>query len=385
MQHKTGLEEYYIMKHNKKLRYGYTTGSCAAAAAKAAAGMLFSQREIAEVELLTPKGILLHLLIEDIHMEKGRVSCAVRKDGGDDPDVTHGFLVYAEVSKCEKTAEEQIFLDGGVGVGRVTKSGLEQPVGAPAINRVPRQMICREVKEVCGQFGYDGGVRVVISIPEGVEAAKHTFNPRLGIEGGISVLGTSGIVIPMSEAALLSSIRLEMEMKRRNGETCLLLTPGNYGADFLRDHTPIDVERSMKCSNYVGETLDMAVELGFRGVLFVAHIGKFAKVSGGIMNTHSRAADARAELLCAHAIRAGADLETAAALLRTVTTEEAVAILQEKGLTKAVVKEMTEKISFYMKHRTGGAIQTEAVIFSNRFGYLGQTAGAEELLSVFAG
>ncbi len=210
-------------------------------------------------------------------------------------------------------------------MGRVTRPGLEQPVGAAAINKVPRQMIRENVEMVCHQQGYTGGMDVVIEIPEGIEISKKTFNPRLGIQGGISVLGTSGIVIPMSEAALVASIRLEMEMLVKNGAKYLVITPGNYGQAFSKEQmnidltysmkcrkylviTPgnygqafskeqmnIDLTYSMKCSNYVGETLDMARELGVKGILFIAHIGKFIKVAGGIMNTHSRNADSRAE------------------------------------------------------------------------------------------
>ena len=383
MARKNGLEDCFIIRDNKKLRLGYTTGSCAAAAAKAAVCMLLGQKQVVEAELLTPKGIRLYLAIEDIRMTEESVSCAVRKDGGDDPDATDGLLIYASVSRCAPEAGKRVFLDGGRGVGRITKPGLEQPVGAAAINRVPRQMIEKEVLEVCRAYAYAGGIQVILSIPQGEEVAKRTFNPRLGIEGGLSILGTSGIVVPMSEEALLASIRLEMEMKRKNGADFLLLTPGNYGADFLKNRTPIDEKQSMKCSNYVGETLDMAVELGFRGVLFVAHIGKFVKVSGGIMNTHSRHADARAELMCAHAVRAGADLETARRILETVTTEEAMEVIQKKGLQEEVMEQMTEKVHSYLQHRVAGAIQTEAVLFSNRFGYLGETKGAQELLQHF--
>lgn len=205
----------------------------------------------------------------------------------------------------------------------------------------------------------------------------------MGLKVAWSVLGTSGIVVPMSEKALIASIRLEMEMKRKNGAKYLLLTPGNYGADFVKENTKFDVESSMKCSNYVGETLDMAVELGFLGVLFVAHIGKFVKVSGGIMNTHSRHSDARAELMCAHALRSGADLETAKAILETITTEEAMEIIRMHGLQDAVMEQMAEKVHQYMQHRVEGAIQTEAILFSNRFGYLGETKGAEKLAEKF--
>lgn len=383
MARKNGLEDCFVIKENKKLRLGYTTGSCAAAAAKAAVSMLLGEKEVSEVELLTPKGIWLYLDVEDIQRTENGVSCAVRKDGGDDPDATDGLLVYADVSLCETEGEKRVFLDGGTGIGRITKPGLEQPVGAAAINRVPRQMIEEAVLSVCGRFSYTGGIQVILSIPGGEEVAKRTFNPRLGIEGGLSVLGTSGIVVPMSEEALIASIRLEMEMKRKNGAEILLITPGNYGADFLKDGLRIDEKQSMKCSNYVGETLDLAVELGFRGVIFVAHIGKFVKVSGGIMNTHSRQADARAELMCAHAIRAGADLETARAILDTITTEEAMEIIREKGLQEKVMSQMTEKVHASMQHRVAGAMKTEAVLFSNRFGYLGETQGAGELLAHF--
>lgn len=372
-----GLENHFVIQNNKKLRCGYTTGSCAAAAAKAAAFMLLTGHEIHRIDLMTPKKILLHLELLDIRREAESVSCAVRKDGGDDPDATHGLLVYARVKKCGETG---VFIDGGIGVGRVTQKGLEQPVGAAAINRVPRQMISEAVREVCEEQEYHGGMEVEISVPGGEEVAKKTFNPRLGIKGGISILGTSGIVVPMSEAALVASIRIEMEMRRANGMEYLLITPGNYGADFVRGNTKLDVENSMKCSNYVGETLDMAVELGVKGILFVAHIGKFIKVAGGIMNTHSRNADARAELMAAFAVRAGADLETAGAILETITTEEAVSILAEKGLISPTVELVCERVKYYLQHRCGGSIRTEAVLFSNTCGYLGETDGARELM-----
>lgn len=380
MEHKNGLEDCYVIKNSKKLRYGYTTGSCAAAAARAATRMLLLQKQIPEVELMTPKGILLHLLTEDTHLEKDSASCAIRKDGGDDPDATHGLLVYAHVTR---SSQPGVQIDGGRGVGRVTKKGLWQPVGEAAINRVPREMIREAVQSVCEDLDYAGGISVVISVPGGEEVAKKTFNPRLGIEGGISILGTSGIVVPMSEAALIASIRLEMEMRHANGDEYLIITPGNYGEDFLREHMEIDLKNSMKCSNYVGETLDMAVEMGIKGILFIAHIGKFIKVSGGIMNTHSRHADSRAELMAAQAIRSGADLETAKRILDTITTEEAIDILKEKNLTEPVMKLVTEKIHYYLQHRCGGALETEAIIFSNAHGYLGETDGAEEMLKKF--
>ena len=202
--------ERYVVKQNKRLRCGYTTGSCAAAAAKAAAELLLGGENPEQVELLTPKGILLTLTPEDCRRGETWAGCAIRKDGGDDPDATNGILVYARV---EQDNGSEILIDGGTGVGRITLPGLEQPVGAAAINRVPRAMIQNAVEEICEAYDYRGGLRVVISVPQGEEIAQKTFNPRLGIQGGISILGTTGIVEPMSETALIKSIEVEMGVR----------------------------------------------------------------------------------------------------------------------------------------------------------------------------
>lgn len=376
-ERKTGLEDFYILKNNKKLHYGYTTGSCAAAASKAAVQMLLSGENVDEVELMTPKGIRIFLAIEEISRDGDEISCAVRKNGGDDPDATHGILIFSSVKKI---LEKKVVIDGGVGVGRVTKKGLEQPVGAAAINRVPRQMITHEVEEACDAAGYEGGISVVISIPQGEEIAKKTFNPKLGIMGGISVLGTSGIVVPMSEEALIASIRVEMEMKKANGAQYLLITPGNYGTDFCRTQLKLDLENAMKCSNYVGDTIDLAVGLGIKGILFVSHIGKFVKVAAGIMNTHSRCADARAEIFAANAVRAGASLETAKKILDTVTTDEAIEVLMQVNLKEQTMEEIVKRIHMYLKNRAYEALEIEAIVFSKEHGLLGKTEGADALL-----
>lgn len=377
MEHQTGLEMYCVIdEKNHKLRYGYTTGSCAAAAAQAAARMLLTGDRVEEAALQTPKGILLHLLIEDIRMGKKEVVCAVRKDGGDDPDATHGILVYARV---KRTKAFGVHIDGGIGVGRVTKPGLQQPVGAAAINEIPRKMIRENVEAVCREYGYEGGMDVRIEIPEGVEIGKKTFNPRLGIQGGISVLGTSGIVVPMSEAALIASIRLEMEMLVHNGAKYLVITPGNYGEVFSREKMDLNLTYSMKCSNYVGETLDMARGLGIQGILFIAHIGKFIKVAGGIMNTHSKNADSRAELMAANAFRAGAKMGTIRDILDSITTEQSVDILIRDGLLDPVMKEVVSRCEYYLGRRAGENMKVGAVLFSSVHGSLAETSQAEEL------
>lgn len=382
MVQKNGLEDYYVIRNQKKLRFGYTTGSCAAGAARGAARLLLGEDEISEVELMTPKGILLHLEILDRKRSENAASCAVRKDAGDDPDTTNGILVYAEVEKflIRSDMEDRIVIDGGIGVGRVTNPGLSQKVGEAAINPVPRAMILQAVEEIADQYHYEGGLKVTISVPEGEKIARKTFNPRLGIVGGISILGTSGIVEPMSEKALIDSIRVEMTQHAAMGEQYMLVTPGNYGADYLREHMELPFEKNIKCSNYVGETIDMAVDMGVKGILFISHIGKFVKVAAGIMNTHSHSADARMEVLCSNAIRAGGDLACARSILQCNTTDEALRVLDESHILKETMKEVTDRIQFYLDHRSYQQILLGAVIFSNEYGYLGQTANAAELL-----
>lgn len=375
--HLTGLEDTYVIKYNKKLRCGYTTGSCAAGAAKAAAQMLLSGEKTAEVFLHTPKGIRLNLQIEDVSVREEEIACAVRKDGGDDPDVTNGILVYASVRLIP---EKEIRIEGGRGVGRVTKRGLQQRIGEAAINPVPRKMIAEALWEAAGQHGYKGGFSVEIFVPEGEKIAQKTFNPKLGIAGGISILGTSGIVIPMSEKALIASIRVEMEMLKAEGYEYLVITPGNYGESFAKEQMPAVMGASMKCSNYIGETMNIAEELGIKGILFVSHIGKFIKVAGGIMNTHSREADCRAELMAAFALRAGADRKTASAILDTITTDEALEIMEQAGIMKDAMQQAVQRIQYYLQNRVQGRLETEIILFSNTFGHLAQTDQADVML-----
>ena len=371
------MMQEYVFKNNKKLRMGYTTGSCAAAAAKAAACMLLGGKTVPEVELMTPKGIRLNLEVLDARVTAEEVSCAIRKDAGDDPDVTDGLKIYAAVRKKETAGVE---IDGGEGVGRITRSGLEQPVGAAAINKVPRQMIREGVEEICRRMGYEGGMSVTISIPGGDRLAEKTFNPRLGIVGGISVLGTSGIVEPMSEEALIETIRIDVRMQLAQGRKYLVLVPGNYGLDYLNEFHPELLKNSVKYSNFLGEAIDAAVEFGAKGILLAGHIGKLVKLAGGIMNTHSRNADSRMEILTAHAAVLGADRETAAALMNCITTDEALDILGEKGLLKGVMERLLERMEFYVDHRSGRSLERGIVIFSQEHGTLGESRDARRIL-----
>ena len=370
------------------LQMGYTTGSCAAAAAKAAAEMLLSGEEIRQVRLLTPKGIELYLELEEIMRKKSEVSCAVRKYSGDDPDVTNGILVYATVQKVEKKSKinsensvdlsEKINLDGGIGIGRVTKPGLEQKIGQAAINKV--RMICEAVEEVCRKYEYTGNLQVRLSVPEGAEVAKKTFNPRLGIEGGISILGTTGIVEPMSEKALTDTIYLEMKMLKENGTDWCYVVPGNYGMDFLRKKLHVDTAFSVKCSNYVGETIEDAKLLGMKGILLIGHIGKFIKLAAGVMNTHSRQADCRMEVLGVHAAMNGADAVVVREIMDCINTTEAMEILRREKLIEPVMESVMKRIEFFLKNRAGEELEIGVILFSTEDGILGKSENADELL-----
>ena len=368
--------EEFVVKEGKRLRLGYTTGSCAAAAAKAAAWMLLTGREKTSVTLHTPKGMDLSLSVEDIHREEGAVSCAIVKDGGDDPDITAGALIYARVSRIP---ERDVLIDGGFGVGRVTKPGLDQKPGQAAINSVPRKMIRENLLEVAAALDYTGGFRVEISVPLGEELAKKTFNPRLGIVGGISILGTTGIVEPMSEQALLDTIRVELRQKRTQSDF-VLLTPGNYGSDFIRDSLGIDPRNAVQVSNFIGDALDMCKELDFRGAVLIGHIGKLVKLGGGMMNTHSKYGDCRTEILSAMAGAEGVEAAVISRMLDCVSCDECLHLLEPTGKREAVLNRLLKRIHFHLRSRAGEDFQIECAMFSKEYGLLGKTAGAEEAM-----
>ena len=370
--------EEYIVKDGKKLRLGYTTGSCAAAAAKAAAVMLLTGRRLETVALLTPKGIRLELEVREVETGPGYVSCAIAKDAGDDPDVTDGALIFARVSRRE---EPGIVIDGGPGVGRVTKPGLDQPVGAAAINSVPRRMIRENLEEVCALADWSGGLEAVISVPEGERLAKKTFNPRLGIAGGISILGTTGIVEPMSDGALVGTIRAELSQRRAAGDCYVLLTPGNYGSEFIRDGLGLDPALAVQTSNFIGDALDLCRELGFSGALLVGHVGKLVKLAGGMLNTHSRWGDCRMEILAAHAGAAGAPPERLGALLECAACDDALRILREAGVYRETLERLTRRAAFHLSARAGEDLEVGTVLFSKVYGILGRTENAEALLN----
>ena len=369
--------EHYIRSGQKQLRCGYTTGTCAALAAAGATTLLLSGRQLHTLSLRTPKGIAVETAPDFLFLKEGTAVCGIVKDGGDDADVTHGMTIEAHV---KKSCRPGIFVDGGEGVGRVTKPGLDQPVGAAAINRVPRRMIEQQVQQVCDEWGYDGGIEVCICIPGGRETAQKTFNPLLGVEGGLSILGTSGIVEPMSEQALVNTIEIELRQTAALGSKRLLLTPGNYGVDFLKKSGIAGDVPVVKCSNFIGDALDITSTHEFEDVLLVGHIGKLVKLAGGVMNTHSRYADCRTELVCAHAAACGASQQVCRSLLQAATTDACIEILDNACLRKPVLDALLRAIQQHLEHRVLGKYRIGAVLFSNQYGLLGQTQMAKEII-----
>ena len=376
--------EHYVRSGQKLLRCGYTTGTCAALGAAGAARLLLTGRTPDSVVLRTPKGLVVEVAPLFCRLTAAGAECAIEKDGGDDVDVTTGLAIVATVELRPESPD--ICIDGGVGVGRVTKPGLDQSVGAAAINHVPRQMITDALRREAASADYHGGFAVTISIPEGEAVAKRTFNPHIGVTGGLSILGTSGIVEPMSQQAILDTIQLEMNQAalRAGNPKRLILAPGNYGLDYLHETYPdFAAIPVVKTSNFIGDTLDMAASAGFEEVLLVGHVGKLVKVAGGILNTHSHTADCRTELFCTHAALCGAGRDTCAALYDAATTDACLDILDAAGLRAPVLESLLQAIQLHLDRRAADAFRVGAVLFSNQHGPLGLTPTAKELLNTW--
>ena len=382
----------YVIKGKKKLRTGVTTGSCAAAAALAAARALILGERPETVSLVTPAGRTIHLPVLPVETSGDTACYAVEKDSGDDPDVTNGVKILARVScapfenaKMPPFSDEAypgISIYGGEGIGTVTREGLEQPVGYPAINRVPRQMIYEALSAVRDAGTGKRDLFVEISIPEGVSLAEKTFNPELGIRGGLSVLGSTGILEPMSEKAIIDTIEAEIKIRAAEGRRVLLSSPGNYGRRYMEDYLGLSDWDSVKCSNYVGDMIDLAVGHGFTKILLVGNLGKLIKLAAGIMNTHSKTADGRREIMVTHAALAGADQTLLTRLYAAIGTEEMLDILEEAGIRKPVTESILSAIDEKLSKRAGEDVMIGAIVFSESYGYLGETPRAGELLEM---
>lgn len=380
--------EEYVYIDGKKYRRGYTTGSCAAAASKAATHMLLTKNKLETVNIDTPKGIPLSLQVHNIEFYDDKVKCSIQKDGGDDIDATHKMHIYAEVELVDRIDNEDIMINGGIGVGVVTKKGLSVEIGKPAINPTPMKMINKEVKNVIGQdfennLGKNKSLKITISAPEGVEIAKKTFNPRLGIVGGISILGTTGIVEPMSDDGWKKSLSIELEMKKAQGLDKIILVPGNHGEEFIKEKLNLDMKYVVRTSNFVGYMLKEAQRIGFKKILMAGHIGKYIKISAGIFNTHSKIADARSEILIANLAMMGAPYDFLEKIEACVTAEGAVEIINESkyiDFYNLISNKCKRKIDEYLLDEE---MNVEVMMFSMDKTLLGKSDNAYELVEVF--
>ena len=333
----------------KELKKGFTTGSCAQAAAKAAVMMLTSGKIVETVEILTASGAELNISLSDMEIGDGFARCAVIKDSGDDPDITNGAKVFAE---ARFSGQPGIILKGGKGVGRATKPGLAVAVGEWAINPVPRKMILRELKPYIEKKGFE----VTISVPRGEELAKQTFNPRLGIEGGISILGTTGIVEPKSLAAYKASLSLQLDVIKASGSSRAALVPGYVGEKFCKEVLGINDDIIVKTGDHIGFMFEECAKKGIKEVVFAGHIGKLVKVANGQFNTHCQHGDGRVDTIARYARLAKAPENIIQELSSQETAEAAGEILKKNNLTavfdllaEAVVEKLNELVNSALK------------------------------------
>jgi cobalt-precorrin-5B (C1)-methyltransferase len=358
--------EEYVCDNGKVLRCGYTTGSCVTAGAVACAKYLLEGVTLERVEVSAPNDRVLSIPIARVEALEDSATSTVIKDGGDDMDVTNGLEIVTRVS----LVPHGITILGGVGVGTVTKEGLDRAVGEKAINSTPREMVRKNLENIAIEDGYTGGFEVLVSVPRGESIASKTFNPRLGIVGGISILGTTGIVRPMSDKAILDTIRVELNVKKSSGVSDLVVTLGNYGDFFVRHNLEVSEKQLVQCSNFIGDTLDLANELHFKSVLLVGHIGKLVKLGCGLMNTHSKYGDARMETLSICALQCGATVDVLNEVMSCVTTDNALEVLKRHGLFENTMRVLKDRIYFYLKKRATDSLDVSVIVFSNVHGIL---------------
>ena len=362
------MDEYLYFR-GKKLRYGYTTGSSATAATKAALMYLLddSKHDIPEVTIKLPSGNPLTISVNSLEKKENSVLASVIKDGGDDPDVTHGLEIYSKVSLRN---DSKINIFGGIGVGKVTKKGLPVAPGNSAINPVPLKMIRETVEEMLPEgFGAD----VEISVPKGEETAKKTLNAKLGIIGGISILGTTGIVKPMSEESWKASLAIELKMALENagnGEAIFLF--GNRGKQYLSDNFDDNTSQTIVISNFVGYMFDRACEFEAKKIYFIGELGKFVKVAGGIFHTHSRVSDAKMEILTANALLVGESTENMKKIMASNTTEEATKYIEKTEVYSLLAEKAKQKCEEYCR-RNGWELEVETLIISAEKEVLGNS------------
>ncbi|CAG7634004.1 cobalt-precorrin-5B (C(1))-methyltransferase [Paenibacillus allorhizosphaerae] len=356
-------------QEEKPLKHGFTTGACATAVTKGALTMLITQQSVSEAEVWLPAGFAHSFELLECEFTRDMAQCATIKNAGDDPDATHKAKIVATVCWTDGSGIE---LDGGVGVGRVTKPGLPVPVGEAAINPVPRKMITRAVEEVMAEFEIERGVKVVISVPDGEEMAKKTLNARLGIIGGISILGTRGIVVPFSTAAYKASVVQAIQVARASGCKHIVLTTGGSSEKYaMRMYPELPEEAFIQMGDFVGFSLQHAKRLGMDTVSLVGMMGKFSKVAQGVMMVHSKSAPVDFFFLARAAGEAGASPELQAAVAEANTAAHAADLAAEAGVMQ-FFEILSEYACRHALAHIGGGIKVETVLVTMKGDVLGR-------------
>ena len=359
----------YNKKNGHTQRYGFTTGTTATAAAIGAAYMYLNDtRDIVDVEL--PAGITLTIPLEFVKEEKNLFTCGVKKNAGDDPDVTDGILISTKLEFIKKENGLEFNFFAGEGVGVFTKDGLALPKGEAAINPVPRQMMIDNLSVILKEHGFSGIVNITVTVENGADIAKKTFNERLGIIGGISILGTSGLVLPMSKTALLQTIEADIKFRLKNSkERRVYLAPGNIGAKFLENNFNINSTTVAIISNFIGESIDYAISNDAREIVLCGDLGKLIKLSGGIMNTHSNDSDSRLELLASSILKLcikesiQLPIQIISNLFEQKTTTGAVNIIKENNFDNCF-DILADQMLYYAYNR---AFKAEIFYHKNRY------------------
>jgi len=353
------------------LKYGISTGACTAAAAKAALLTLLD-KPVKRVGVPTPIGLRLEIPIKGCRrIDSEKAVAWVVKDAGDDADVTDGIEIFVTVRLLEGSG---VVIKGGYGVGIVTKPGLPVPVGEAAINPVPRMMIENAVKEVLPP---GKGVEVLVEVPKGVEVAEKTLNPKLGIVGGISILGTTGVVKPYSVEAYRRSLVPQIDVALASGYPWIFLVPGNVGAEIAKNIFGAPDDAIVQTGDFMGYMLRKSIEKGAKNLVLLGHAGKLVKLAAGIFNTHHKIADARMEVIAAYAASAGADSQLVERILQCNTTEEAIALLKEANILRATFNKIAERARWRCIEKVGNKAEIIVIIVSLNGEILGASGRTE--------
>ena len=316
-----------VEEEKTKLKTGYTTGSCATAASKAALLSIINQKKIENIDILLPKRSYLKIPIDSCEFEFDKAKCIVIKNGGDDPDVTHGAEIIVELTFTEKINEIEI--DGGEGVGIVTKQGLGLEINKPAINPVPKKMIIENLREAGKEILLEKGIRVIISVPKGKELGPKTDNPRLGIVNGISILGTSGIVIPFSTAAYAASIRQNLDVAIAAGNDIVVLTTGGRSEDFAKKIVDLPEHCFVQIGDFSGYAIQQCGRKDIKRAYVVGFIGKLAKMAAGVKQTHVKGSKVDMSFLSELAQKCNANENVIQEIKKANTARHVSEIIQE--------------------------------------------------------